>query len=149
LRLRLAGISKRGMGPHSNTSNKFLIIPELFMKRFIVLVVVVNLVACTTLRPIDGTTTELQQHISSGEVLRAGDRVLIVTKDSKTHRFTITAITADLIVGKTDSVPVDQVVSVEKREFSRAKTLLLIGGFAVVVGGAVFIAGQIAPTFAL
>jgi hypothetical protein len=63
------------------------------------------------LQPIDGSPTELQQFINSGELLKPGDRVRIVTADEKVHRFAITKIEAGLIVGPNESVAVDQVMS--------------------------------------
>jgi hypothetical protein len=74
---------------------------------------------CTTMRPVDGSPAELQQYINSGELLEAGDRVRIVTADQKAHRFAITKIEAGLIVGSNESVPIDQVVYVEKRQFQK------------------------------
>lgn len=120
------------------------------MKRFIVLVAVISCAGCTTLQPIVGTSTELQQRISSGELLKAGDRVSIVTADAKTHTLAVREITAGVIVGKTDTIPVEQVVSLEKRQFSRAKTVALVVGVILVVGGGVAIlAAHSAPAFAL
>jgi hypothetical protein len=120
------------------------------MRRIIVLAAIISCAGCTTLRPIEGTSTELQQRIDSGELLKAGDRVVIVTTDNKTHRFAVTGIAAGLIEGKADSVPVDQVVSLERRQFSRAKTLALVCGVVLMVGGvAVFVAAHTAPAFAL
>jgi protein involved in polysaccharide export with SLBB domain len=74
---------------------------------------IIVLAGCPTQRPIDGSPTELQQRISSGELLQPGDRVRIVTADQKTHRFAITKIDTGLIVGPNGSVPVDQVMSLE------------------------------------
>src|SRR5450755_2636822 len=109
------------------------------MKRFIVLVVILSCAGCTTLQPIQGTSTELQQRVKSGELLKAGDRVSIVTTDAKTHSFAVREITAGLIVGRADKISVDQVVSLEKRQFSRAKTVALVVGVILVVGGGVAI----------
>src|ERR1022692_3201782 len=101
--------------PNSHPST--LVSMELPMKRFIVLVAVISCAGCTTLQPIVGTSTELQQRISSGELLKAGDRVSIVTADAKTHTLAVREITAGVIVGKADTIPVEQVVSLEKRQF--------------------------------
>ena len=120
------------------------------MKHLIILVAVISFAGCTTLRPIEGTSTELQQRISSGQLLKVGDRVLIVTTDQKAHRFAVTGIGAGVIEGKADSIPVDQVAYLEMREFSRAKTWSLVGGVVlVVVGGSVIVAANTVPAFAL
>ena len=75
----------------------------------------IALTACTTLRPIDGRPNELQQFINSGELLKPGDRVRIVTADQKVHQFAITKIEAGLIVGPHESLPVDQVIYLKLR----------------------------------
>jgi len=73
----------------------------------------IALTGCTTLRPIDGTPKELQQFMNSGELLKPGDRVRIVTADQKVHQFAITKIEAGLIMGPHESLSVDQVIYLE------------------------------------
>jgi len=100
------------------------------MLRIIFLALVLICAGCTTLRPIQGSPTELRQRISSGALLKPGDRVSIVTTDNKTHQFEVTGINAGVIEGKAESVPIDQMASVEKRQFSGGKTAALVGGLA-------------------
>jgi hypothetical protein len=88
---------------------------------------------CTTLRPIEGSPADLRERINSGELLKPGDRVLVVTTDQKTHRFTVKSVGADRIDGPSESIPVEQISAVEKREFSRGKSIALVGG---LLGGA-------------
>ena len=92
------------------------------MRCFTAWVLIVAVTGCTTMRPIDGSPAELQQFINSGELLKAGDRVRIVTADEKTHRFAITKVAAGLIVGSNESVPVDQVMCVEKQQFQKIES---------------------------
>jgi len=75
------------------------------MKFFTALALIIAVAGCTTMQPIDGSPTELQHFINSGELLKPGDRVRIVTADQKTHRFAITKVEAGLIVGSNESVP--------------------------------------------
>jgi hypothetical protein len=120
------------------------------MKRIIVLAAIISCTGCTVLRPIEGTSNELQQRLISGQLLKPGDRVEIVTTNQKAHRFTVTRIDAGLIEGKTESIQTDQVVSVERRQFSRLRTLALICGVVVVAGGVVaIVAAHTVPVFAL
>jgi hypothetical protein len=119
------------------------------MRRIIILITVISFAGCTTLQPIEGIPPELQQRISSGELLKTGDRVLIVTTDNESHKFKVTGIRSGLIEGNATSIPVDQVVSVQKREFSTGKTVVLIAGIVLVIGGLVAIAAASAPAFAL
>jgi hypothetical protein len=120
------------------------------MRRVIILITVISVAGCTTLRQIEGTPPELQQRITSAELLKTGDRVLIVTMDNKNHKFKVTGIRSGVIEGKATSIPIDQVVSLEKREFSTGKTVALVVGTVLIIGGLVAIAAaNTAPAFAL
>lgn len=119
------------------------------MKRFTLFAAIIGLAGCTTLQPIEGTADELQGRISSGGLLEVGDRVSIVTSDDRTHEFRIRALGEGVIQGTSDSVPLDRVVTLQKREFSRAKTCLLLGGIVLGVGLVLYAAAQATPAFAL
>jgi hypothetical protein len=119
------------------------------MKRFAVFTAIICLAGCTTLEPVEGTANELQGRISSGGLLEVGDRVSIVTSDDRTHEFRIRAIRDGVIQGTSDSVPLDRLVTLQKREFSRAKTCLLVGGVVLGVGLVLYAAAQATPAFAL
>lgn len=120
------------------------------MQRLILWITVLSLAGCTTLRPIDGTSGELQQRINSAQLLKAGDRVSIVTVDSKNHAFKVTEIASGVIKGRANDIPVDQVASVGKREFSTGKTLALVALSLLAVGGLVaIVAAHSVPAFAL
>ncbi len=99
---------------------------ELGMARNGFLALVMIIAGCTTLRPIDGSPPELRQFINAGELLKVGDRVLIVTADDKAHRFAITKVQAGLIVGPNESVTVDEVMSLEV-EISKSPASWLFG----------------------
>jgi len=83
---------------------------------------------------VAGTSEDLRQRINAGELLKAGDSVAIVTADGKTHRFEVTGAAAGVVQGRAESVPVDQIVSLEKREFSTARALNLIPLILLVAG---------------
>jgi hypothetical protein len=119
------------------------------MKRLTVLVAVVGFAGCTTLRPIEGTPVELQSRIGAGRLLMRGDRVAIVTADAKLHKFRVRAISEGMVQGREDRIPVDQIVSVQRREFSHAKTVLLVGCGLAFTGLIVYVAAHAAPAFAL
>lgn len=105
------------------------------MKQLLVIITLLSFAACTTMRPLAGTSAELRAGISSGELLKHGDHVVIVTTDDSLHEFTVTAIRGDTIYGKNVSVAVDQVVSVEKRATSSNRTWWTVGGAVLVLGG--------------
>jgi hypothetical protein len=92
------------------------------MKWFITCLLIIAAAGCATMRPIDGSPTELRQFITSGELLKPGDHVRIVTADDKTHQFAIVRIEAGLIVGPKESVPVDEVTYLEKRQLQRVES---------------------------
>lgn len=97
------------------------------------LLITASLIAsgCTTLRAVDGSATELRRRINSGDLLKPGDRVVIVAADGKPHRFAIKSIDAGRIQGRSQSIPIDQVVSLQRRQFSRPKTAALVIGIGL------------------
>jgi hypothetical protein len=119
------------------------------MKRIIVLAALICFTGCTSLRPVEGTANELQGRINSGGLLVRGDRISVVTTDAKTHKFRVHVISEGVIEGRTDRVPVDQIVSLQRREFSRTKTWLLIGCGVALTGFIIYAAANAAPAFAL
>jgi hypothetical protein len=119
------------------------------MKRFTVLVALISFAGCTTLRPIEGTPAQLQSRIGAGGLLTKGDRVAIVTADAKTHKFRVRVIGEGIVQGREERVPVDQIVSVQRREFSHAKTVLLVGCGLAFTGLIIYVAAHAVPSFAL
>ena len=120
------------------------------MRCSVVLMALLSFVGCTTLQPIEGAAPELRQLITSAELLKPGDRVLIVTTDNKSHAFKVTALRPGVIEGRSTSILVEQVASIEKREFSRGKTAALVVITVLAIGGLVaIIAAHTAPAFAL
>jgi hypothetical protein len=113
------------------------------MKCLVLFTLLIVCTGCTTLRPIEGSPAELRQRLDSGELLKTGDRVVIVTTDAKAHRFAVKSIDAGLIRGRSESVPIEQVLAVKRRQFSRAKTAGLVIGIALastVIGVSVYAA---------
>jgi hypothetical protein len=113
------------------------------MQRFSLIVVIIICTGCTTLRPIEGSPAELRQRINSADLLKPGDRVRIVASDGSAHRFAIKSIEAGVIRGRSESVPVEQVVTLQRRQFSRVKTAALVIGIGLactVIGLAAYAA---------
>jgi hypothetical protein len=119
------------------------------MKRLAVIVIAINLVGCTTVRTVDGTPSELRQHIESGGLLKSGDRVKIVTSDRQKHEFAVTAVHNGTIEGKDAAVPVASVVAMTKRTVSVGKTLALVGAVALVYIGVLGSQGAFVPKISL
>jgi hypothetical protein len=105
------------------------------MKRVAIFLIIVNLIGCTTLRPIDGTATDIRERILSGQLLKAGDRVKVLTTSADAYEFTVTNVHDGTISGRSVAIPVTRVTGVLKRELSVGKTALLVGG--LILAGAV------------
>ncbi len=119
------------------------------MKRCTVLGLIICLVGCTTLQPVTGNPAALQQRIASGELLKRGDRIDILTKDGRRHDFNVTSVSASTIDGKHESIPIDQVAFIQKRKLSVGKTALFtVVVAATVVVVTVCIIGRCRPTAA-
>ena len=83
---------------------------------------------CTTSKPIELAPEQLHKRISTEDIIRVGDDVKIVTSDGISHKFKVTAITENRILGKDIDIPIMDIVALETREFSGGKTSLLVGG---------------------
>jgi hypothetical protein len=103
------------------------------MSRIFAWLLLIVLAGCTTLRPITADQNDLASRIASGELIKPGDRVAITKKDGVERRFVVASVSAASIDGKHESIPIDQVASIQKRQFNPRRTLLLVGA---IVGGA-------------
>jgi hypothetical protein len=110
------------------------------MQRTILLIIILACAGCTTLRPLAGNPMEQ---------LKAGDRVVIVTQDHLKHRFRVSSVDAGVVTGASQAVHIDQIVSVQRRQFSLGKTLALAAVIAGVAGAAIYAAATVAPVAAL
>jgi hypothetical protein len=89
---------------------------------------------CTTLHPIANAPTDLSQHFGDGGVLQPGDRVIITTVGGATHHLRIRSVRDGVIYGDHDSVPLSEIVSIDRRDFSVTKTTILVVVILAVVG---------------
>ena len=110
------------------------------MKCFTVLGLIICLIGCTTLQPVPGSPAALQQRIASGELLKRGDNVYLLTKDGRTHIFSVRSVSASTIDGQHESIPIDQVALVDKRKTNVGMTALAVGLSVVVVAAVVVVA---------
>ena len=93
--------------------------------KIISLLAIVNLIGCTSLQTIDAPPDQLHQQIRHESVVKVGDKVRIVTKDQEEHQFVITALDENEIRGADVTIPIDSIATLETREFSTGKTVLL------------------------
>jgi hypothetical protein len=96
------------------------------MRGLTVLALILICAGCTTLKPVAGTPADLRQRINAGELVKAGDSVVIGTADGTIHRVEVTGVAGGVVQGRSESVPVEQIVSLEKRTVSPRKTLDLV-----------------------
>jgi hypothetical protein len=97
------------------------------MKCFTTCILMLTLTGCTTPRPIDVVQPGLSQRIAAGD-LKVRDQVTIEATDQQTYEFKITSISVASIDGKQGTIPVDQIVSIQKRDTEQKKDLS-IGAF--------------------
>jgi hypothetical protein len=98
------------------------------------ILVIINLIGCTSLQSIDAPPNKLHEQIRHENIIRAGDKVNIITETQKEVKFVVTAINDDEIHGKDVTVPIDSIVSVQKHEFSSNKTIFTgIGTVMLIV----------------
>lgn len=135
----------------------------------ILLVFVVLSVGCTYLKPISTDSETFQQQIQSGEAVRQGDVVRVVTQDGVSRWLTVVSVEDDILKGyiepgmrppvssKLDdeepteqlerpvvSIPIGDIVLLEKVMMREGKTAAAIGaGFLVfaAIGVAMIAAG--------
>jgi len=69
-------------------------------------------------------------------LVKVGNEVQIITEDEKEHQFVVTAINESEIRGKDVTVPIDSIVSVQKREFDSNKTTFTGIGTVMLIAAA-------------
>jgi len=105
------------------------------MKTFTVLCLIISMIGgCTTLQPVANVPSDLSQHFSDGGVLKPGDRVVITTTSGAKHQFRVSSVHDGTIYGDHDSVPLNEIASIKRRESSAAKTTILVVVILGVVG---------------
>ena len=108
--------------------------------------VVAGLIACTlmsgcvTTRTMDMTPEQLREDIRSGELVKSGDHVSVVTATIGERVFRVTEVDQDVIRGEGIEVAIDDVVSLQTREVHAGKTALAVGGTLVGISGLFWVA---------
>jgi hypothetical protein len=139
----------------------------------ILFMLVVLSAACTYLKPISADAETLQQQIRSGEAVRQGDHVRVVTQDGVSRRLTVASVEDDMLKGYLEpkaqpsagsepydeippeqlqgplvDIPIGEIVLLEKETTSKGKTAAAVGGGIVVflaIGAAMAFAAVMAP----
>ncbi|MGB7934555.1 MAG: hypothetical protein WCH04_20480 [Gammaproteobacteria bacterium] len=101
--------------------------------KIISILLIINLIGCTSLQTIEAPPEKLHEQIRHENLVKVGDKVRIITEDQKEHQFIVTAIYEDEIRGEDVTIPIDSIVTLETREFSTGKTVLLGAGITGTV----------------
>ena len=106
---------------------------------------------CTTLQPIADNAVSLHTDLRSGEAVKPGDKVRVVTRDGLSRLLIVTALDKNKLKGHPEGVetpgavitlPIDEIVFMEGRKVSVGKTAAYTSGFtlgAVLAAGIAFI----------
>jgi hypothetical protein len=119
-------------------------------QKIISILVIINLVGCASIQPIEAQPDELQNRIRHENLVKVGDNVRIFTEDGKEHGFRVTSVDENEIIGvrlksNTENeiveeivrIPVESIIALETKEVSIGKTVLLgygILGVWVAIG---------------
>ncbi len=114
-----------------------------YQRIFGFLVVTMMLNACTTMRPIEPTPTEVKQHF------KIGDTIKVYTTDGTAITFEVVDITEEAVIGTRETIPFTDIVKVEKKTISVEKTaaaggtvaLSAVGTFIILLIIAIFTSG--------
>jgi uncharacterized lipoprotein YajG len=104
------------------------------MKLISTLIAILLITGCTSMKPVEMSPDQLQDGISSGEVVHEGDTVRITTADGKKHKFEVTAISDERIAGNDIEILVVDIVAIELKEHSDVKSgALFVSSMAVIL----------------
>lgn len=119
--------------------------------KIISVLVIINLIGCTSLQTIEATPDKLHEQIRHESLVKVGDKVRIITDNKKEYQFVVTAINEDEIRGydvtipfysnnedeeiRGDDVtiPIDSIEALETHQISTGKTALLAGGITATI----------------
>lgn len=108
---------------------------NLVLRRLLVSILCINLTACTTLRGVpDWQPSAASASSTSLSGLKPGDRIVVTTAGNQSTKLVFVSLTTDSLEGRVGKnkplvqIPRDQILLVERREFSMAKTAGLAAG---------------------
>lgn len=96
-----------------------------FFRRTIVLLLIsLQLTACTTFKPTGHYDKDLQQRIIAGQVLSAGEDVIIHTDNGRKYDVVVEEVSAThiLVAGIEGGIPIESVVAVDKYQIDWSET---------------------------
>lgn len=98
------------------------------------LIVAIMVSGCVTVDKADGSPDALRQAIRTGELVKPGDRVTVVTPAIGERTLTVSQVDDNFIRGENTQVPIDEIVALEKRRVDAVKTAgVIVGGYLGLV----------------
>ena len=109
-------------------------------QKIISILIIINLIGCTSLQPIKAQPDELQDRVRHENLVKVFDDVRIFTEDGKEYRLRVTSSDAKEIVGilvtsvdgkevlgDSVTIPVDSIIGLETEEIHYGQTALATG----------------------
>lgn len=94
------------------------------------LIVAIMVSGCVTVDKADGSPDALRQAIRTGELVKPGDRVTVVTPAIGERTLIVSQVDDNFIRGENTQVPIDEIVALEKRRVDAVKTAgVIVGGY--------------------
>ena len=89
---------------------------------------------CVATKRIDMAPQALREEVRAGAIVKAGDRITVISETRGALTFVVTEVDPDAIRGESVDVPIDEVVLLEKRQFAPLRTAGAIYGGTLLVG---------------
>lgn len=99
----------------------------------VMLMLLTFMVGCTTMRPVPLTSGRLT------DTIKVGDQIQARTHDGKSLNIKVTSIDANRVSGDDQSIRLDEIATLERKELSKLTAGLIAVGYYVVVLGAAYI----------
>ena len=88
---------------------------------------------CTSLKPVGSSVVEVREQLRSGEISTRGEQIRVVTEDGTSHDFEVVEVTDRAIRGDVINVPIDEIVSLNVKQFDFVKTTFVVLGIGLAV----------------
>lgn len=115
----------------------------------LILIVTSLLTGCTTMQPMADNAKTLRDELRSGESVKPGDKIRVVTRDGLSRLLIVTALDQNTLKGHPEgaemekaitSIPIDDIVYMQGEKVSAGKTATATGGVGVGIVAALFMA---------
>ena len=138
--MRVISLPKSG---HTSDGSGFFLICHRITKVLLLITCVILgalMTGCTTLQPMADNAESLRTELRSGQAVKPGDKVRVVTRDGLSRLLIVTALDNNTLKGHPEgvetpsavvSLPIDDIVFMEGKIISIGKTAAYTSGFTV------------------